>query len=86
MARAITLEPKFTAGRNRPWQLWIPATLSDTGKVKRLFYETKRQAETAADLIRTRADNFGRSLGALSSARICPAVAVSVEFGSVGGA
>jgi integrase len=71
MARSITLTPKFTPGRLRPWQLWIPATLSDTGKVKRLFYRTKREAETAGDILRVKAENLGRdSMSKLSSARI----------------
>src|SRR5262245_60632577 len=70
MARGLTLQPTFTPGRKAPWQLWIPASLSDTGKIKRLFYRTKREAETAAEIVRTRADNFGRSMARLSPARI----------------
>ena len=33
-------------GRQRPWLVNVPASLSDTGVRKREFFETKRQAET----------------------------------------
>ena len=81
MARTLTLQPKHIEGRNRPWQLWIPAELSDTGKVKRTAYRTKREAETAADVIRTRAENFGRNMTTLSPARMTIA---AEAFGQLG--
>jgi integrase len=55
------------------WCLNVPAELSDTGKRMRRFYETEREARTASDLLRTRQDNFGRSLTNLSPARIAQA-------------
>jgi hypothetical protein len=55
--------------------VWIPATLSDTGKVKRLFFETKKGAETAAGVIRTRAENFGRGMVRLIPAQSIEAAA-----------
>jgi hypothetical protein len=70
MTRSLSLEPKFAAGRNKPWQVWIPKYLSDTGKTKRLFFKTKREAQTAADLVRTRALNFGRKLVELTPAQM----------------
>lgn len=70
MARVLTLKPKFTPGRKQPWQLWVPAVLSDTGKVKRLFYQTKRQADTAAAVIRTRAANLGTQVNLLSGGQM----------------
>ena len=70
MARTLTLEPKFIEGRNKPWQLWIPAELSDTGRVKRTFYRTQREAETAANLVKSRAKNFGHNAVSLSPARM----------------
>ena len=67
MARSLTLKPTFCAGRqNRPWMLRVPAYLSDTGKIQRLFYGTKRECETAAGIVRTRSENYGSQANALS--------------------
>jgi hypothetical protein len=75
MGRSLTLEPRKIDGRPKPWMLWVPATLSDTSKVKRLFFETKREAETAAGVIRTRAENFGRGMVQLTPAQSVEAAA-----------
>jgi hypothetical protein len=53
MPRNLTLEPKYVGALNR-WQLYISPTLSSTGKPRRLFYQTKRRAETAAELFERR--------------------------------
>jgi integrase len=70
MPRTLSLTPKFVNGRKLPWQVWIPAYLSETGKPKRLYYQTKREAQTAADLIRVRSENYGRSAMAISPTQI----------------
>jgi hypothetical protein len=75
MGRSLTLEPRKIDGRPKPWMVWIPATLSDTGQVKRLFFETKKEAETAAGVFRTRAENFGRGMVRLTPAQSIEAAA-----------
>jgi hypothetical protein len=45
-------------------------TLSSTGKPQRLFYQTKRAAETAAELFERRQKHFGRNLSHLTPARM----------------
>jgi integrase len=70
MARTLALEPTYFTGRPKPWMLRVPPYLSDTGKVKRLFYRTKREAETAAEIVRTRAANYGHEGNILSPSRM----------------
>jgi integrase len=55
------------------WCLNVPPELSDNGKRQRRFYATEGEAKTAADLLRTRRENFGASLSNLSPARIAEA-------------
>ena len=69
MARTLTLEPKYIEQLNR-WQLYISPTLSSTGKPQRLFYQTKRAAQTAAELFERRQRNFGCNLSQLTPARM----------------
>ena len=69
MPRNLTLEPKYIEALNR-WQLYISPTLSSTGKPQRLFYQTKRAAETAAELFERRQKHFGRNLSDLTPARM----------------
>ena len=57
MPRNLSLEPKFDARRER-WKLYIPPYLSSTGKEQWLFYKTKTEATTAADVFGKRQDNF----------------------------
>jgi hypothetical protein len=69
MPRNLTLRPKYIEAVNR-WQLYISPALSSTGKPQRLFYETKRAAETAAQLFERRQKNFGHNLSQLTPARM----------------
>jgi integrase len=69
MPRNLTLKPKYIKALNR-WQLYISPTLSSTGKPQRLFYGTKRAAETAAGLFERRQKNFGANLSQLTPARM----------------
>ena len=69
MPRNLTLEPKYIEALDR-WQLYISPTLSSTGKPQRLFYRTKRAAETAGELFERRQKNFGRDLVHLTPARM----------------
>jgi len=78
--RNLKLEPKKIAGRTSPWRIYIPPYLSSTGKPQQLFYKTCNQAKTAANALKVRFDNSGRSLGAISSARIAEAVQVYNEL------
>ena len=74
MPRTLTLEPTYIDGRPKPWMLRVPPYLSDTGKVKRLFYRTRRECKTAADLVRNRAATYGHQTNVLSPARALIAV------------
>ena len=80
MPRILTLEPTHVAGRASPWRLFVPAYLSDTGKRRELFYSTQREAKTAADSLRARMENFGRSLPQLSPARMAEAAEVYAQL------
>jgi hypothetical protein len=51
----------------------VPANLSDTGKRRRLFFATERQASAEAERLKTRAHNFRASLGNLTSSQIIEA-------------
>ena len=74
MVRPASLTPyKSSTSPNRPWCVDIPPYLSDTGKRKRKFFETKRAAETECEKLETRRDNFGVSLTAMTPARIAEA-------------
>lgn len=50
--------------------LSIPAELSETGKRQQLFYSTQKEADTAAEQVKTRKRNFGETLTLLSSVRM----------------
>ena len=69
MPRNLTLEPKYVEALNR-WQLYISPMLSSTGKPQRLFYRTKRAAETAAEVFERRQKNFGCNLSELTPAHM----------------
>jgi len=74
MARPVSLTPyRSKTSTNRPWCVDIPAFLSDTGKRKRRFFLTKRDAEVECEKLEARRDNFGVSLTALTPARIAEA-------------
>jgi integrase len=77
MARILTLEPTHVKTRKTsPWRLFVPAYLSDTGKKRELFFQTHREAKTAASAYKARTENFGRSLNQLSPARMAEAAEV----------
>jgi len=72
--RTASLEPyKSETSPNRPWCVDVPAYLSDTGKRKRKFFATKKEAETECEKLEARRDNFGVSLTAMTPARIAEA-------------
>ncbi len=52
---------------------YVPPALSDTGKRKRKFFETKKLAEAECERLEARRDNFGVSLTAMTPARIAEA-------------
>ena len=72
MARRPKLKPVHLASR-KAWCVNVPVSLSDTGRRRQLFYINKVEANTACEQLRARQDNFGRSLTALSPARIAEA-------------
>jgi len=51
----------------------VPEELSETGKRRQLFFETKSQAEGECERLKARKDNFGNSLSAITPARIAEA-------------
>src|SRR5207253_2389810 len=77
MPKEARLKPAFRKSRaekgQSPWMLSIPPDLSDNGKRIQKFFPTKREAETAAEVIRTRRDNFGNSLASMSPEKIAQA-------------
>jgi integrase len=72
-----SLRPHKVASRigtgKAAWCLNVPPQLSETGKRQRRFYPTEAQARTAAELLKTRRENFGASLSNLSPAKIAEA-------------
>src|ERR1700747_1454195 len=66
--------------RTSPSRIYVPPYLSSTGKPQQLFYKTRDQAKTAANALKIRSDNFGKSLGQISSARIAEAAQVFEEL------
>jgi integrase len=74
MARVASLKPyKSKTSPNCPWCVDVPPHLSDSGKRKRLFFETERLAKGECEKLKTRKDNFGISLVSLTPARIAVA-------------
>jgi len=51
----------------------VPEDLSDTGKRRQLFFETKKAADGECEKLKARKDNFGLSLSAMTPARIAEA-------------
>ena len=76
MPTNLTLEPKYFEALNR-WQLYISPMLSSTGKPQRLFYRTKRAAETAAEVFEGRQKNFGLNLSELTPAAVMKFISLS---------
>jgi integrase len=70
--RSPKLKPAYLASRNS-WVVNVPVSLSDTGKRRQLFFDTKGEATAACEQLKTRRDNFGVSLTAMTPARIAEA-------------
>jgi hypothetical protein len=73
MARVISLKPYRTNRKTRKWCVDVPADLSDTGKRKRLFFETETAGKAECETLKARRDNFGTSLAAMTPAKIAEA-------------
>jgi integrase len=74
MPRSPSLKPyRSTTSPNRPFCVDVPPLLSHTGKRHRLFFPTQQEAKVVCEKLKTRRDNFGVSLTAMSPARIAKA-------------
>jgi integrase len=73
VARVVSLEPYKTNRKTRKWCVDVPAFLSDTGKRKRLFFETEAAGKAGCETLKARRDNFGTSLAAMTPAKIAEA-------------
>jgi hypothetical protein len=77
MPRSSALKPSEVKSRRArglaAWCVNVPQELSDTGKRRQLFFETKSQAEGECERLKARKDNFGNSLSAMTPARIAEA-------------
>ena len=77
MSRTPTLKPAHRPERIEKglfsWCVNIPAELSDNGKRRQLFFETKNEAKAECDKLKTRRENFGVSLTDMTPARIAEA-------------
>jgi integrase len=77
MPRTATLKPTKRKSRGSAglasWVVNVPAHLSDTGRRKELFFETEKDAKTECEKLKTRKDNFGISLSAMTPIRIAEA-------------
>jgi integrase/recombinase XerD len=72
MARAARLKATYLPS-HVAWSVNVPPNLSDTGKRRQLFFETKRDAIAECEKLKARKDNFGVSLTAMTPARIAEA-------------
>lgn len=57
-AKAQQLSPIYDETRKK-WRLSVPAPMSDTGKRKRLFFDTKKAAEIEADRVKGMSRQWG---------------------------
>src|ERR1700730_8409796 len=75
--RTPKLEPRKLEWLDRPakWELYVPPTLSDTGKAQRLYFETLEKAEGEILSIRKRKLSFGQTLEQMDQAFASEAVA-----------
>ena len=77
MPRAATLKPSEVKSRKTrglaAWCVNVPLELSETGKRRQLFFETKSEALGECERLKARRDNFGNSLSAMTPARIAEA-------------
>ena len=68
MPKLPSITPRKVTGKAKPWQLNIPATISETGKRQRLYFATKKEGEAHAALIVKRREEFGTKTVLLSPA------------------
>jgi integrase len=78
MPAASSLKPRKIESRVAigwaPWCVNVPAELSETGKRQRKFFETEKEAKAECETLKSRRDNFGVSLTAMTPTRIAEAV------------
>jgi integrase len=72
MARQAKLKAVYLKSHDS-WAINVPASLSETGKRRQLFFETKGEATTECEKLKARKDNFGTSLVLLSPTQITEA-------------
>ena len=72
--RTPNLEPVKVPGRNRPWRLNIPPSLSNDGKRQQLFFKTKDAAEKHAEGLEKGRKTYGDLILALDHHQISQAV------------
>jgi integrase len=72
VARSAKLKAVYLKSHDS-WAVNVPASLSDTGKRRQLFFATKGEAQTECEKLKARKDNFGISLTAMTPARIAEA-------------
>ena len=65
MSKKPTLQPTYDEGKNR-WRLAVPASFSDTGKRRNLFFTSKRLAELEAERLRGNQAKYGTESARLS--------------------
>ncbi|HET9377719.1 MAG TPA: site-specific integrase [Chthoniobacterales bacterium] len=77
MPRSSSLKPSEVKSRKArglaAWCVNVPPELSETGKRRQLFFETKSEALGEYERLKARRDNFGNSLSAITPARIAEA-------------
>ena len=72
MARSAKLKAVYLPSRES-WAVNVPANLSDTGKRRQLFFDTKGEANIECEKLKARKDNFGVTLNAMTPSRIAEA-------------
>lgn len=73
MPKGVSLKVRKDPTRPSPWYVNVPGSLSATGKRQRLYFATRELAAGECDRLKTRRDNFGVSLGNLTSAQVVEA-------------
>jgi integrase len=73
MSKGISLKVRRDPSRPSPWYVNVPPSLSATGRRQRLYFATRELAQGECERLKTRRDNFGVSLGNLSSAQVVEA-------------
>jgi hypothetical protein len=77
MPRTANLRPGYRKARAdkrlAAWVVNVPSELSSTGHRQELFFPTKGEAQAECEKLKTRKDNFGISLSAMTPGRIAEA-------------